>query len=71
MRQFIGAKEVAEIMGVSETKAYQIIRQLNADLASQGYITISGKVSRLYFEEKCYGVRCLISSVNTNPIIYF
>ena len=57
MRQFIGAKEVAEIMGVSETKAYQIIRQLNADLAAQGYITISGKVSRLYFEEKCYGVK--------------
>ena len=57
MKQFIGAKEVAEIMGVSETKAYQIIRQLNADLAERGYITISGKVSRLYFEEKCYGVK--------------
>lgn len=57
MRQFIGAKEVAEIMGVSETKAYQIIRQLNTDLAAQGYITISGKVSRVYFEEKCYGVK--------------
>ena len=57
MRQFIGAKEVAEIMGVSETKAYQIIRQLNSDLAAQGYITISGKVSRVFFEEKCYGVK--------------
>ena len=57
VRQFIGAKEVAEIMGVSETKAYQIIRQLNADLAAQGYITISGKVSRVFFEERCYGVK--------------
>ena len=57
MRQFIGAKEVAEIMGVYETKAYQIIRQLNADLAAQGYITISGKVSRVFFEERCYGVK--------------
>ena len=57
MRQFIGAKEVAKIMGVSETKAYQIIRQLNADLAAQGYITISGKVSRVFFEERCYGVK--------------
>ena len=57
MRQFIGAKEVAEIMGVSETKAYQIIRQLNADLSAQGYITISGKVSRVFFEERCYGVK--------------
>lgn len=57
MRQFIGAKEVAEIMGVSVTKAYQIIKALNSDLAAQGYITVSGKVSRVYFEEKCYGIK--------------
>lgn len=59
MRQFITAKEVAEIMGISTTKAYQIIRQLNTDLEARGYITVSGKVSRAFFEEKCYGVKAV------------
>ena len=55
-KQFITAKEVAEIMGVSEGKAYGVIRELNAQLRSHGYITISGKVNRAFFEEKClYG----------------
>lgn len=55
-RQFVTAKEVAEIMGVSEGKAYSVIRELNAQLKAQGYITIAGKVNRTFFEEKCcYG----------------
>ena len=55
-KQFIGAKEVAEITGSSESKAYSIIRQLNDELKDKGYVIIRGKVSRAYFEEKCYGV---------------
>ncbi len=57
-RQFVTAKEVAEIMGVSEGKAYSVIRELNAQLNAKGYITIAGKVNRRFFEEKClYGVK--------------
>lgn len=57
-RQFVTAKEVAEIMGVSEGKAYGVIRELNAQLKNQGYITIAGKVNRTFFEEKClYGAK--------------
>lgn len=55
-KQFITAKEAAEILGVSEGKAYSVIRELNAQLKDQGYITIAGKVNRTYFMEKCcYG----------------
>ena len=55
-RQFITAKEVAEVMGISEGRAYAVIRELNGQLKAAGYITISGKVNRAYFEEKCcYG----------------
>lgn len=55
-KQFVTAKEVAEIMGVSSGKAYAVIRELNAQLRDQGYIVISGKVNRRFFEEKClYG----------------
>ena len=55
MKQYITAKEAAEILGVSPSKAYGIIRQLNEELKSKGFITISGKVSRKYFNERTYG----------------
>lgn len=55
-KQFIGAKEVAEILGVSEGKAYAVIRGLNQELKEKGYITVQGKVSRVFFQERCYGV---------------
>ena len=56
-RQFIGAKEIAEILGVSESKAYSVIRDLNNELKEMGYITITGKVSRVFFQERVYGVK--------------
>lgn len=57
MKQYVTAKEVAEILGVSEGTAYGVIRKLNQELKDRGYITIAGKVSRVFFEEKCYGVK--------------
>lgn len=56
-RQYITAQEVAEALGVSLGKAYAVIRDLNDELKAKGYITVAGKVSRVYFEEKCYGVK--------------
>ena len=41
---------------VSESKAYGIIRQMNDELKAKGFITIPGKVSTVFFEEKIYGV---------------
>ncbi len=32
--QFITASEVAEIMGISRSKAYQIVREMNRELES-------------------------------------
>jgi len=53
-KRFLKAKDIAEIMRCSEATAYRIIRKLNAELQEIGKITISGKISRRYFEEKCY-----------------
>ena len=53
--RFYTAKEVAEMLGVSSAKAYQIIKKLNTELSEKGYITIAGKIPRAYFNEKCYG----------------
>ncbi len=53
--QFITAQEVAEILGISRSKSYQIIRQMNKELKAQGYITIAGKCPAQYFKQKFYG----------------
>ncbi len=55
--QFITATEVAEIMGISRTKAYQIIRDMNKELKSLGYITIAGKCPIRFFQQKFYGLQ--------------
>lgn len=55
-KQIVTVKDIMAALAISESKAYGIIRQLNQELAAKGYITIPGKVSRAYFEEKCYGV---------------
>ena len=54
-KRFLNANDVAEYMQVSIPMAYKIIRRLNEELSAQGYITIAGKVSRAYFEQKTYG----------------
>ena len=54
---FIRAEEIATELGVSKTQAYKLIRKLNEELKNKGFITISGKVSRQFFEEKIYGLR--------------
>ena len=41
--QFITAEEVQQILNVSRSKSYQIIRELNKELKSMGYQTIAGK----------------------------
>lgn len=53
-KQFIGVKEVMQITGTSESKSYGIIKELNNELKSRGFIVVPGKVSRRFFFEKCY-----------------
>ena len=52
---FLNASDVASFMGISVPMAYKIIRRLNEELSAQGFITVAGKVSRCYFEQKVYG----------------
>ena len=57
-KRFLTANDVAEYMGISVPMAYKIIRRLNNELVSQGYIVVAGRVSRRYFEQKIYGGNC-------------
>lgn len=55
MKQYLTAAEVAEIVGVSLGKAYELIRELNKELKAAGYITVQGKVPEEFFRKKYYG----------------
>lgn len=52
---FIKADEVAELLGVSRAEAYRIIKRLNDQLSSRGFIVVNGRVNRKYLEEQIYG----------------
>ena len=54
-KRFLNATDVAQYMGISVPMAYKIIRRLNDELVDAGYIIVSGRVSRSYFEKKIYG----------------
>ncbi len=49
------AEDVAEVLGVSKSFAYKVMKKLNDELKAQGYVTIAGRVNKQYFMEKlCY-----------------
>jgi len=52
---FIKAEEIATELGISKPYAYKLVREMNQDLKGKGFLIISGRVSRKYFEEKFYG----------------
>ena len=56
-RQTYNAKELGAVLGVSESKAYQFIRQMNEELRSKGFLTVRGKVPAAYVEERFFGVK--------------
>ena len=51
---FYTADDVAELLTISRPTAYRIIRKLNDELAEKGFIIISGRVPKKYFDEKFY-----------------
>lgn len=54
--KFICAEEVAQELSVSKPYAYKPIKRLNDELKEKGFITISGRVNRQYFNERLYGM---------------
>ena len=53
-KSFMTVEEVAAGLR-SKSKAYQIVRELNAELQKQGYLTVAGRVNATFFHKKvCY-----------------
>ncbi len=49
------AEDVAKELGVSKGHAYKLIRELNEELQSKGYLVVAGKVPKAFWKTKFYG----------------
>lgn len=54
---YMRVQEVADELGVSVAYAYKVIRTLNKELASKGYIILQGRIDRRFFHEKMYATK--------------
>ena len=54
---FIKVDEMVSELQISRPYAYKLMREMNEELKEKGYMTIAGRVSRQYFEEKFYGMK--------------
>lgn len=53
-KRFLNVNDVADYLDISVPTAYKIIRRLNDELSKKGYLTASGRVSKIFFEQKVY-----------------
>lgn len=56
-RQLYTAKDIQEILGVSESSAYKYIRVMNKELSAKGFLTVRGKIPKAYVQERFFGVQ--------------
>ena len=56
-KMFMRVKDVMEVLEVSESYAYKLIRRLNKELAKKGCVTIPGRIDRKFFYEHFYGTQ--------------
>lgn len=49
------ARQLGEVLGVSESMGYKLIRQMNAELTKQGFLTVRGRVSKAYADKRFFG----------------
>lgn len=51
---FYTVDDIITILTVSKPTAYRIIKRLNDELSNKGFIVVSGRVPKKYFNEKFY-----------------
>lgn len=56
MKIYYSSKDIAEMLDVSVSKAYGLIKIMNQELEKEGYLVISGKVPIAYFNKRWYGL---------------
>ncbi len=53
-KMFLRVADVMEILGVSESYAYKLIRKLNKEMQEMGFQTIQGRIDTKFFYEHFY-----------------
>lgn len=56
-KQVYTAKDLKEILGVSESMAYKYIRIMNSELEKKGFLVVRGKVPCAYVQERFFGMK--------------
>ena len=59
MRIYYTAKDISQLLGVSVSKAYELIKIMNQELEKEGYLVLSGKVPIAYFGKRWYGLETM------------
>lgn len=54
-RRLLTAEDVANILMCSNSKAYEVIKDLNSELKEQGFYVLRGKISKQYLYERIFG----------------
>lgn len=67
-KMFMNVKEVMEVLEVSESYAYKLMKRLNRELQAMGCQTIAGKVDRKYFYEQFYGTRSMMGGIRNGNL---
>ncbi len=63
-RYMMYAEDISEELGISKGYAYKIIKELNQELKEAGFIVVSGRVPRAFWETKFYGSNKQIETVS-------
>ena len=57
----MSAEDIAKKLSCSKSHAYKIVKELNKELAEQGYITMAGRIPRAFWAKKMYGYELSVS----------
>lgn len=60
-KQVYGARDLGELLDVSESKAYALIRTMNSELQQKGFLTLRGRVPAAYVQERFFGMKAVDS----------
>jgi hypothetical protein len=55
----MSADDVARELNCSKSHAYKLVKSMNSELESQGYITMAGRIPRPYIAQKMFGYESL------------
>lgn len=56
-KQVYTAKDLKEILGISESLAYRYIRIMNDELQKKGFLIVRGRVPCAYVKERFFGMK--------------